>query len=159
MNQVNEMHSLNETFISPRRLVFMQFEKNCMFCTNPQGSSYTQYVNLENRMGYVYCNECRTNADETVQKWRETMAYGRANYLKGKEILIKRSSGVVEYGWELHNPFTSTNSDGIEIIQCYHKTQDLARWCRLEEILELNPPLIEISAQQQEDDVQQDDAF
>jgi len=130
--------SKNET-VYPCRLVFIQIQKNCMFCTTPKGESYTQYVNLPERMGYIYCEDCKELANKATQHWKENIAFGEANYLRDRDIKIKRTSGVIESGWELHSPFTHTNDQGIEMIQCYHKTQDMARWCKLEEILELNP--------------------
>ena len=139
MNSTIEI-SKNET-VYPCRLVFMQFTDNCMFCTTAKGDSYTQYVNLADRMGYIYCDRCKEIAEQTIQNWKENIAFGKANYLRDRDIKIKRTSGLIESGWELHNPFTHINEEGIETIQCYHKTLDMGRWCKLEEILALNPPL------------------
>lgn len=125
--------------VYPCRLVFIQTQNNCMFCTTSKGDCYTQYVNLPERMGYIYCENCKEHANKATQHWKENIAYGEANYLRDRDIKIKRTSGLIENGWELHNPFTHINDQGIEMIQCYHKTLDMARWCKLEEILELNP--------------------
>ena len=126
------------TNVYPCRLVMIQIQNNCMFCEKPQGQSFTQYVHLATRMGYIYCDKCKTAADEACAYWRDCVAYGKANYLKDRDIQVKRSSGIIEHGWELYNPFIHTNDEGIDKIHCYNKAQDLGRWCKLEDILELN---------------------
>ena len=129
------------THVYPCRLVMIQIQNNCMFCEKPQGQSFTKYVHLEEKVGYIYCENCKAAADEASKYWRECVAYGKANYLKDRDIQIKRSSGIIECGWELYNPFIHTNDEGIDKIHCYNKAQDLGRWCKLEDILELNPPV------------------
>lgn len=128
------------TYVYPCRLVMIQIEKNCMFCDKPEGISSTKYVHLEEKMGYIYCENCKAAVNECCKYWSECVAYGKANYLKNRDIQVKRSSGIIESGWELYNPFIYTNDEGIDKIHCYNKVQDLGRWCKLDDILELNLP-------------------
>lgn len=139
--------------IHPQRLVFMQIEGSCMFCSNPEGPSYSYYVCLYSKMGYFTCEKCNENCKETVAEWHKTLAYGKANYLKDKKIKIKRSpvNGVraIEDGWSLDNPMTTHNDDGKETIHCYHVEKDMARWCLIDEILELNPKMDELNPKEE----------
>jgi hypothetical protein len=123
--------------VSPQRLVFMQFENNCMFCENPKGPSYSYYVSLMDKMGFLSCGKCKEKANETLDQWHLNIAYGRARYLKDKIIKIKRSSGEIEDGWTLDNPLTGVDNRGIEVIHCYNQKEDIGRWCKLKEILDL----------------------
>ena len=135
----NKMNT-TDTYICPRRLVMIKIQNNCMFCENPQGPSYIIYVYLEELVGYIYCANCKDSAVECSKYWNNNVAFGKANYLKEKDIQIKRTSGIIESGWKLSNPFIRTNPKGMETIHCYNKTQDLGRWCNLVDILDLNPP-------------------
>ena len=132
-----------ETVIYPRRLVMIQIEHSCMFCEEPEAPSYSYYVCLYSKMGYISCDNCREKCKKAIDNWEKNIAYGQANYLKEKTIKIKRSpvNGVraIEDGWSLDNPITTQNDDGKETIHCYNPKKDMARWCLMEEILELNP--------------------
>jgi len=94
-------------------------------------------------MGYISCDNCREKCKKAIDNWEKNIAYGQANYLKEKTIKIKRSpvNGVraIEDGWTLDNPITTLNNDGKETIHCYNPSKDMARWCLIEEIIELNP--------------------
>jgi len=129
--------------INPQRLVFIQTENNCMFCEKPKGPSYSYYVSLMDKMGFLSCGKCKEKANETLDQWHLNIAYGRARYLKDKIIKIKRSSGEIEDGWSLDNPLTGVDNRGIEVIHCYNQKEDIGRWCKLKEILDLNPPASE----------------
>jgi len=113
-----------------------------MFCEDPKGPSYMNYVHLEEKIGYIYCKNCQASADEAREYWMNNVAYGKANYLKNRNIQIRRTSGDIESGWEVYNPFIYTDNEGIDKIHCYNKTQGVVRWCKLEDILELNPPMV-----------------
>ena len=125
--------------IYPQRLVMILIEDNCMFCEDPKGPAFTQYIHLEDRMGFIYCDQCRAEADAAVNYWDNYLAYGPANYLKNQVIQIKRTSGLIETGWVLHKPYIMINSDGKEILYCYNQSQNMARWCIISDILALNP--------------------
>ena len=126
--------------INPQRLVFIQTENNCMFCEKPKGPSYSYYVSLVDKMGFLACGKCKEKANEALDDWHANLAYGKARYLKDKKIKIKRSSGEIEDGWSLDNPLTGVDNRGIEVIHCYQEKEDIGRWCKLKEILDLNPP-------------------
>ena len=136
--------------VQPQRLVFMHFENNCMFCEKPKGPSYSYYVSLTDKMGFLSCGKCKDKANETLDNWHTNLAYGRARYLKDKKIKIKRSSGEIEDGWTLDNPLTGVDNRGIEVIHCYYEKEDIGRWCKLKEILELNPPEDDVSSANEE---------
>ena len=129
-------------YITPTRLVMIYCQDNCMFCEDPKGPSYMKYVHLEEKLGYIYCKNCQGSADEAIEYWTNNVAYGKANYLQHRDIQIRRTSGEIESGWEVYNPFVYTNEEGLDKIQCYNKTQNLCRWCKLDDILELNPPAV-----------------
>ena len=128
-----------DTIIYPRRLVMIQLGDNCMFCIDQKGSTFTRYVDIHSKLGYIYCINCKDNATNAGKIWNDRIAYGPANYLKNKDIRIKRSSGEIESGWSLDNPVISQDSHENEIIHCYNETTCLGRWCLMQDILELNP--------------------
>jgi len=123
--------------IHPRRLVFIQVANNCMFCENPQGSSYIRHVVPEAKMGYIYCGECKNKVEPMVKIWEDNYSYGPANYLKNKDIKVQRSNGEIEAGWRLCNPILEYS--GNEMIVCCEKDNHIEKWCFLSKILELNP--------------------
>jgi len=133
------MDTNTNTIIYPQRLVMIQLGNNCMFCTEPNGQSYTRYADVYNKLGYIYCNKCEEHAINAVKVWHEKVAYGPANYLKNKDIKIKRTSGEIESGWVLDSPIISHDDEGNETTHCYNETFDLGKWCLLKDILELNP--------------------
>jgi len=110
-----------------------------MFCEHPKGETMSNYVDLYSKLGYIYCNACSATAAEAAKVWRETIAFGTANYLKNTLINVKRTSGEIETGWIIDSPMTSYNNDNKEIIHCYNSKKDIGKWCLLEDILELNP--------------------
>jgi len=120
---------------------------NCMFCDNPQGESYISMVELEDKMGYIFCKECKdTNkSKQAIEIWNNILSYGKLHYLKGRDIKVKRSprlgetDGVIESGWKLYKSVPSINKDFEPVISCYNETLDLHKWCLIETIMELNP--------------------
>jgi hypothetical protein len=127
----------NEVY--PRRLVWISMSNNCMFCPNPEGESYTTYVAMEAKLGYISCSECREKMCAAVEFWRTHRAYGQANPLKDRnDLKIQRSNGNIEAGWRLHNPLVNVEDDGSETIYCYNETQNIGKWCKVKSILELN---------------------
>jgi len=128
--------------VLPRRLVFIQEVDSCMFCDHPKGEVNTHFVDRDQNMGYISCNICVTKAEEAVKNWEESLMYGRANYLKDRDIKVKRTSGEIESGWTITNPLIFYSYTGIEKIQCCNKEQSKEKWCLMDEILELNPRTI-----------------
>jgi hypothetical protein len=125
----------------PRRLTYIQVEDMCMFCINPKGKTLTYTVYPEMLMGYISCPNCASKAEEAIKIWNEKLAYGRLNYLKGKDIRIKRSSGDIEYGWIMDNPIVCFSShNGRETIHCYNQILDIGKNCYIDDLLILNPP-------------------
>ena len=125
--------------MDPQRLVFTP--QTCMFCDKREGPVLSQYVYLEDRMGYMACTKCQPRLSEAAQAWRATQAYGAANYLQGQAIRVRRSNGEIQAGWSLDNPFTRVDEQGQEIIHCYYAAENMGRWCSLADILSLNPAL------------------
>jgi len=125
--------------VYPQRLVMIQMGDNCMFCIDQKGQTFSRYVDLDSKMGYIHCNNCKEHSINAVKVWNEKLAYGQANYLKERIINVKRSTGEIESGWILYNPVISYDIDGNEIIHCYNETQKLSKWCLLKVILEINP--------------------
>ena len=146
MNNRDEICDENK-YVYPRRLTMVQMGNNCMFCENPQGESYISMVELDDKMGYIYCKECK-DADkgkQAIEIWNNILSYGKVHYLKGRDIKVKRSprlgetEGVIESGWKLHNSVTSINNDFEPVVSCYNEALDLHKWCLIETIMELNP--------------------
>lgn len=126
--------------IHPRRLVWIQLGNNCMFCEDPQGESYTTYVALEAKVGYISCKECQEKMATAAEFWRTHHAYGKANHLKDRtDLKIKRSNGVIESGWCLNNPLVNEEDDGRISIHCYNPSKDIGKWVFIDDVLELNP--------------------
>ena len=126
-------------FIPPQRLVFVRVENNCMFCVDPSGPSYGRFIDDEAKYGYTFCGKCNSSVNRTMELWETYFAYGRTKYLQDKDIKIKRSSGIVEPGWKIDSPFVGYAPCGNEIIHCYNHSQNLVRWCKINDIIELNP--------------------
>lgn len=125
--------------IHPRRLVMLSLGNNCMFCKDPKGESYTTYVALVEKLGYISCSDCRDKMRTVADFWRTHRAYGQANHLKDRtDLKIKRSNGDIDSGWRLNNPFVHKEYDGTITIHCYNATQNISKWCPMESILELN---------------------
>ena len=124
--------------LSPRRLVFMKFVDICMYCENPKGESYIRYVYLEDKFGYISCENCKHRLADSVKIWENDLAYDKANHLKNKKIKIQRSSGIIENGWELSCPITRTDEDNFSLIQCFNEEHKIYKWCKLDDILKLN---------------------
>ena len=114
-----------------------------MFCKNPKGASYTYYVCLQDKLGYISCEKCKDEGcgAKAVLNWNNTIAYSRANHLKDKNIKVKRSEKngerAIEDGWILDYPLTRSE-EGNEMIHCYNADQNISKWCYLDEIIELN---------------------
>jgi hypothetical protein len=142
--------------VQPRRLVMLSMENNCMFCEDPRGGAYIYTVYKDGHVGFITCDNCREKCKATFDYWNAHIAYGKARYLKDRVIKIKRSSGEIEDGWALDNPLVDYASDGKKIIHCFHNDKDIARWCHMDEILELNPPDAESEAGTSEADTSED---
>ena len=126
--------------ILPRRLVFITLGKNCMFCPDPQGESYITSVDFESKLGYISCNACRGKMHFAADFWKKHRAYGAANHLKDRtDLKIKRSNGDMEDGWSLNNPVVNKEEDGRVTIRCYNDSQQIEKWCYIDNLLEWNP--------------------
>ena len=126
-------------FIPPQRLVMVRIENNCMFCQYPTGPSYGRFVDDEAKYGYIHCDKCMSSVNRTMELWDTYFAYGRVKYLQGQDIKVKRSSGAVDSGWKIDSPFIGYAPCGSEIIHCFNKEENLVRWCKVDDIMELNP--------------------
>ena len=127
------------------RLTFIQttnFCQFCKFCTpprEPEGAVFAHYISMELKMGFVSCTLCSDTAEEAKAEWNEKEAFGKANHLKNTDINIRRSSGLIESGWRLHDknpcviPF-----DSIDCVECIDSTNTITRYCKIDELLELN---------------------
>ena len=126
--------------IFPRRLVWLQLGDNCMFCEDPHGESFTTYVALEAKLGYISCADCKEKMATAAEFWRTHHAYGQANHLKDRtDLKVKRSNGDIESGWQLNNPLVNIEHDGQATIHCYNPSKDIGKWVFMENLLELNP--------------------
>jgi hypothetical protein len=132
--------SKNDNDVCPQRLTFISMGQNCMFCQDPQGASYSTFVALEAKVGYISCGDCRENMGKAAEFWRTHRAFGKANYLKDRtDLKILRSNGDIEAGWRLNNPMVNINSEGLETISLCNDEKHLEKICFMESILELNP--------------------
>ena len=129
-----------QEIVYPQRLVMIHIQDNCMFCENPKGECYHNYVYLQEHYGYITCANCIEKGKEAATYWNKHIAYGKANYLKDQSITIKRSSGELDEGWALDNPLLGIARNGTDTIHCFHSEKQLGRWCYLDEIVRLNPP-------------------
>lgn len=131
-----------DTVKFPRRLTLIQIEYNCMFCENPTKHCQIEYVYLVGKIGYIYCDNCKEAnvAKDAVNNWNNNISYGKANYLKNKNIRVKRSkTGEIEDDWQLDNPLVDYDDDAHVRIHCYNPAQDVGKWYLMDELLELNP--------------------
>jgi hypothetical protein len=141
-NVINQS-SIIKMDVYPKRLVMFTIDNNCMFCEQPKGPSFVTYVYIKDNMGFISCNLCKEKMAEATKTWRETLAYGKVRYLKDSFIKIKRSSGEIEDGWKLGSPCVIFNEKSqTEVIQCIEHNRDLQRWCKVDDIIEFNPPLV-----------------
>ena len=132
---------MSEEINQPQRLTWLKMENSCMFCSEPKGGVYVYNICPFEKIGFFSCDQCKEKAQKAVLQWTETFAYGKAGYLKNKTIKIKRSSGMIEDGWILDTPFSRLGNDNQEEIHCYNKEEEIGRWCKMSEIISLNPPV------------------
>jgi hypothetical protein len=142
-NTIQSINTMDTLMIYPQRLVMIQMNNNCMFCEKPEGSAYTYFVCIPDKLGYICCEKCTDVAKKNVDIWNNTIAYGgRAYYLKEKIIKVKRSekngTREIEDGWIIDYPITMFSNE-TEMVHCYHSEKNIGRWCYIDEILELNP--------------------
>ena len=132
----------DEILYYPQRLVMFTAADNCMFCEKPKGPSIVDYVYIQENMGFISCDLCKDQMKDAVNVWEEKVAYGRVNYLKESVIKIKRSSGDIDDGWKLGNPFIRLDSCNLEreLVDCVDIGRDLQKWCAVDDIIRLNPP-------------------
>lgn len=123
----------------PFRLTFIKCIDNCQFCENPQGGIYCHYISIEHRHGFISCEKCQEEAKNTVAEWFENKAYGDANYLRGRKIKVRRSSGKIETDWtlDINNPFIE-EIDGYMTVKCLNPDSTIEKFCLISELLELN---------------------
>ena len=134
-----ERSTRDENDVSPLRLTFIQVGDNCMFCSDPHGISYSTYVALEAKVGYISCSECREKMRAAVEYWLANKAYGKVRHLKDRtDLKVMRSSGEIDSGWTLNNPLVSFADDGRETIHCYNKDKDIGKWCYVDSVLAHN---------------------
>lgn len=125
----------------PYRLVMIETVNNCQFCDTPTGPSYTHNINYHN--GFISCKNCKQKGIEALKEWYDTLAFGRVNHLKDKNIKIRRSNvnpltGTdIEDGWRLNNPIIMIKNN-IEYVECVNDATVLERYCMVDTILELN---------------------
>jgi len=123
----------------PFRLTFIRCIDNCQFCENPQGGIYCHYINIEYKHGFISCEKCKEEAKKAVTDWFENKAYGDANYLQGRKINVRRSSGKIESNWTLdtNNPFPE-KIDGYLSVKCLNPDSTIEKFCLISDLLELN---------------------
>ena len=129
--------------VYPRRLVMLQMGENCMFCEDPKGSSYLRYVDIFSNLGYIYCSNCCAATEAAVIFWNNNIAFGPANYLKHRNIKVRRTSGEIDTDWIIDSPIISYDLEGNEVLHCYSEKKNIGKWCTIETILELNPITVE----------------
>ena len=128
---------------SPYRLVMIQNCNNCQFCENPQGQSYSFYVDLLTQLGFISCEKCKDMANNAVKDWNDTIAFGRVKHLIDRKIKVYRSKvnemtgSNIEDDWKINNPIISID-DSIEYVECISNTNNLQKYCKVDDILELN---------------------
>ncbi len=93
-NAIVKAASVNKP--EPFRLVMINFMDFCQFCSNPSGDVYEHYINRIYNFGFLSCKNCCSKAKEAVEDWFETKSYGEVNYLRNKNIKVKRTSGIIE---------------------------------------------------------------
>jgi len=128
---------------SPYRLVMIQTCNNCQFCENPQGQSYSFYVDLPTHIGFISCEKCKDMANNAVKYWNESIAFGRVKHLIDRKIKIYRSKvdeitgSNIEDEWMIYNPII-LNYESDEYVECISNTRNLQRYCKVDDILYLN---------------------
>ena len=124
----------------PIRLVMISCVDNCQFCDNPKGEVFVKYLDLDNRYGFLNCKNCNDIADDIVEEWYSTKAWGTANCFRNKNIKIKRSSGDFESDWKLNKqkPFVETIQENDEVVNCIKDDGSIMKYCSISDLFEWN---------------------
>lgn len=123
--------------ISPKRLAWIQDIDICMFCKDTKRTSTSMYVCGDNTIGYVCCVNCESKMEEALKQWNKLYDI---SYLINTDINIMRSSGEIESGWRLFNPININCDDPLQKrIFCVNENQEITKWCKLDDIMKLNP--------------------
>jgi hypothetical protein len=72
----------------------------CEICNNGTGRSVDIYISVEDKFGFISCLDCKDIAIQEANNWKNNK-YGDANILQGKQLKVKRSSGIIETNWML----------------------------------------------------------
>ena len=114
---------------------------DCCFCggtcstCGKNEENYGQFmISLESRLGWLYC-KCKQCNDALLEA-RDYHVKTVANLvtLLGSDLVIRRSSGVMEHGWIITGPGRRVGDDYI--IPVGHRKYDLTRDCMLSGLLE-----------------------
>ncbi len=131
----------------PFRLVMIKCQDFCQFCENPKGGVYNHYINFDYKIGFLSCEKCNNKANDAVEEWFATEAWGDANFLRNKNIKIKRSSGDIESNWKLdkEKPFVEMIK-GSKAVHCIKDDGLISKYCLISDLLELNKEQLEINS-------------
>ena len=145
---LRELQDILQNKPQPMRMTFIQTQNLCQFCKfctpprEPEGAVFANYISMEMNFGFVSCTLCLDTAKEAKAEWISNEAFGKANHLKNTDIQIRRSSGLIESGWRLYdkNPLVIP-FDSFECVECIDSTHTITRYCKINELLELNKPI------------------
>ena len=128
---------MSEYIPRPSRMVMKPAINYCEFCINSKGISYDMYISYDERFGYISCYECKDKSKKAAEDWKAN-EYGKANFLQGKELKVKRSSGIIETNWKLdeNKKFIFLDYCGREHVFCTNI--EYYKWVLISELLELN---------------------
>ena len=123
----------------PFRLVMIKCKDFCQFCDDPKDDVFTHYISVEYKYGFLSCDKCIDKATSAVNEWFATEAWGDVNYLRHKNIKVKRSSGIIEDDWKLdkERPFVETIGES-KAVNCIKDDGSITKCCFISDIVEWN---------------------
>lgn len=141
---IDELIQLNKDNLSIHQpeltyLLNIRQSYNCQFCMEPVGETFCHYISKDDCIGFFSCANCKKYAQEILEKWFETKAYGRAKSLYGKLLNVKLNDDTIEMGWTLSEKRKINRYlNGIECVFCENPQKTDEKAVPVNELLKLN---------------------
>jgi transcription elongation factor Elf1 len=74
-----------DTVIRPQQLNSIKTENACMFCIKPLGSTYINYIDCEDNLGYFNCGLCTLAMENALELW-----YDLSNFVNPERLVFVR---------------------------------------------------------------------
>ena len=127
------------SFIQPRRMVFMPYRDYCQFCERPTGPVYISMLIPQLQYGFAHCTNCQQRCNRHVQIYRDNNILSPFENEPSKNVTVKRSNGDIETDWKVIYPFVY--NDGVKSV-VFVENGRVSKCVPIGEFMELNSHLL-----------------